>query len=134
MLRLNYNQILKKSIMNVLHANNSRINMKFTDFIKFNTKHILVSPKLFKERCFELMYRTAHKLIRCNTEKGKQVHRYYFDIIDIMELYIQYQNKLIEDRKKQTKTEKKQTKTEKKQTKTEKKQTKTEKKQTKTEK
>ncbi len=107
MLRLNYNQILKKSIMNVLHANNSRINMKFTDFIKFNTKHILVSPKLFKERCFELMYRTAHKLIRCNTEKGKQVHRYYFDIIDIMELYIQYQNKLIEDRKKADKDRKK---------------------------
>jgi hypothetical protein len=81
--------------------------MKFTDFIKFNTKHILVSPKLFKERCFELMYRTAHKLIRCNTEKGKQVHRYYFDIIDIMELYIQYQNKLIEDRKKADKDRKK---------------------------
>jgi hypothetical protein len=36
MLRLNAKQILEKSIMNDLHANNSRINMKFTDFIKFN--------------------------------------------------------------------------------------------------
>ena len=46
-------------------------------------KHILVSPKLFKEM-----------LMLCNTEKGKQVRRYYLDIVDVMELYIQYQNKL----------------------------------------
>jgi hypothetical protein len=50
---------------------------------KTNTKHILVSPKLFKEM-----------LMLCNTEKGKQVRRYYLDIVDVMELYIQYQNKL----------------------------------------
>ena len=46
-------------------------------------KHILISPKLFKEM-----------LMLCNTEKGKQVRRYYLDIVDVMELYIQYQNKL----------------------------------------
>ena len=50
---------------------------------KTNTKHILISPKLFKEM-----------LMLCNTEKGKQVRRYYLDIVDVMELYIQYQNKL----------------------------------------
>jgi hypothetical protein len=47
------------------------------------TKHILITPKLFKRL-----------LMLCNTEKGKQVRRYYLDIVDIMELYIQYQNKL----------------------------------------
>ena len=40
-------------------------------------KHILIAPKLFKEM-----------LMLCNTEKGKQVRRYYLDIVDIMELYI----------------------------------------------
>jgi hypothetical protein len=50
---------------------------------KATTKHILISPKLFKEM-----------LMLCNTEKGKQVRRYYLDIVDVMELYIQYQNKL----------------------------------------
>jgi len=38
MLRFNAKQILEKSIMNDLNANNSRINMKFTDFIKFNSE------------------------------------------------------------------------------------------------
>jgi len=46
-------------------------------------KHILIAPKLFKEI-----------LMLCNTEKGKQVRRYYLDIVDVMELYIQFQNKL----------------------------------------
>ena len=46
-------------------------------------KHILVAPKLFKEM-----------LMLCNTEKGKRVRRYYLDIVDVMELYIQFQNKL----------------------------------------
>ncbi len=36
-MKLNAKHILEKSIMNDLHANNSRINMKFTDFIKFNS-------------------------------------------------------------------------------------------------
>jgi hypothetical protein len=46
-------------------------------------KHILITPKLFKEM-----------LMLCNTEKGKQVRRYYLDIVDVMELYVQFQNKL----------------------------------------
>jgi hypothetical protein len=46
-------------------------------------KHILIAPKLFKEM-----------LMLCNTEKGKQVRRYYLDIVDVMELYVQFQNKL----------------------------------------
>jgi len=50
---------------------------------KTNTKHILIAPKLFKEM-----------LMLCNTEKGKQVRRYYLDIVDVMELYVQFQNKL----------------------------------------
>jgi hypothetical protein len=45
--------------------------------------HLLVTPKLFKEM-----------LMLCNTEKGKQVRRFYIDMVEVMEIYIQYQNKL----------------------------------------
>lgn len=50
---------------------------------KSNTKHLLVSPKLFKEM-----------LMVCQTEKGKQVRRYYVDMMEVMELYIKFQNQV----------------------------------------
>ena len=50
---------------------------------KTNTKHLLITPRLFKEI-----------LMLCNTEKGKQVRRFYLDIVEVMELYIQYQNSM----------------------------------------
>jgi hypothetical protein len=46
---------------------------------KANTKHLLVAPKLFKEM-----------LMVCQTEKGKQVRRYYIELVDVMELYIRF--------------------------------------------
>jgi len=47
------------------------------------TKHLLVMPKLFKEM-----------LMLCQTDKGKQVRRYYIDMMDVMELYIRFQNQV----------------------------------------
>jgi hypothetical protein len=47
------------------------------------TKHLLVSPKLFKEM-----------LMLCQTDKGKQVRRYYIDMMEVMELYIKFQNQV----------------------------------------
>jgi hypothetical protein len=44
-------------------------------------KHLLVHPKLFKEM-----------LMLCQTDKGKQVRRYYIDMLDVMGLYVKYQN------------------------------------------
>jgi phage anti-repressor protein len=49
---------------------------------KTNTKHILVSPKLFKRL-----------LMLCNTEKGKQVRNYYIDLEEAIFLYVLYQAK-----------------------------------------
>jgi uncharacterized protein YlzI (FlbEa/FlbD family) len=43
-------------------------------------KHMLIMPKLFKEM-----------LMLCNTEKGKQVRRYYLEMVGVMDLYINYQ-------------------------------------------
>ena len=48
---------------------------------KSNTKHILISPKLFKRL-----------LMLCNTEKGKQVRNYYIDLEEAIFLYILYQS------------------------------------------
>ena len=47
-------------------------------------KHLIITPKLFKEL-----------LMLCNTEKGKQVRKYYIEMVEVMELYIKYQNKMI---------------------------------------
>jgi hypothetical protein len=47
------------------------------------TKHLLVSPKLFKEM-----------LMLAQTEKGKQVRRYYIDMMEVMELYIKFQTQV----------------------------------------
>jgi hypothetical protein len=44
------------------------------------TKHILVHPKLFKEM-----------LMMCQTKKGKQVRRYYIDMMDTVDIYLKYQ-------------------------------------------
>jgi predicted nucleic acid-binding Zn-ribbon protein len=44
--------------------------------------YILIMPKLIKEG-----------LMLCDTEKGKQVRRFYIDMMDVMELYVKYQNK-----------------------------------------
>jgi hypothetical protein len=33
-------------------------------------------------------------LMLCNTAKGKQVRRFYLDMVEVMEIYIQYQNKM----------------------------------------
>ena len=46
-------------------------------------KHLLVMPKLFKEM-----------LMLCQTDKGKQVRRYYIDMMEVMELYIKFQNQV----------------------------------------
>jgi hypothetical protein len=50
---------------------------------KANAKHLLVAPKLFKEM-----------LMVCQTEKGKQVRRYYIELVDVMQLYIRFQNQM----------------------------------------
>jgi hypothetical protein len=47
------------------------------------TKHLLVMPKLFKEM-----------LMLAQTDKGKQVRRYYIDMMEVMELYIKFQNQV----------------------------------------
>jgi hypothetical protein len=47
------------------------------------TKHLLIMPKLFKEM-----------LMLCQTDKGKQVRRYYIDMMEVMELYIKFQNQV----------------------------------------
>ena len=47
------------------------------------TKHTLVMPKLFKEA-----------LMLCQTEKGKLVRRFYIEMLDVFNLYIQFQNKM----------------------------------------
>jgi hypothetical protein len=44
------------------------------------TKHLLVHPKLFKEM-----------LMMCQTKKGKQVRRYYIDMMDTVDIYLKYQ-------------------------------------------
>jgi hypothetical protein len=44
-------------------------------------KHLLIMPKLFKEM-----------LMLAQTDKGKQVRRYYIDMMEVMELYIKFQN------------------------------------------
>jgi phage anti-repressor protein len=44
-------------------------------------KHLLISPKLFKEM-----------LMLAQTDKGKQVRRYYIDMMEVMEIYIKFQN------------------------------------------
>jgi hypothetical protein len=46
-------------------------------------KHLLVMPKLFKEM-----------LMLAQTDKGKQVRRYYIDMMEVMELYIKFQNQV----------------------------------------
>jgi hypothetical protein len=46
-------------------------------------KHLLISPKLFKEM-----------LMLAQTEKGKQVRRYYIDMMDVMEIYIKFQSQV----------------------------------------
>lgn len=43
-------------------------------------QHLLIRPKLFKEM-----------LMLANTTKGKQVRKYYLDMVDVMELYVRYQ-------------------------------------------
>jgi hypothetical protein len=48
------------------------------------TKHLLVMPKLFKEM-----------LMLCQTEKGKQVRRYYIDMLDTVDIYLKYQNTIV---------------------------------------
>ena len=47
------------------------------------TKHLLIMPKLFKEM-----------LMLCQTDKGKQVRRYYIDMMEVMELYIKFQSRV----------------------------------------
>jgi hypothetical protein len=45
------------------------------------TKHTLIMPKLFKEM-----------LMLCQTEKGKQVRSFYINMLDVFNLYIEFQN------------------------------------------
>jgi hypothetical protein len=45
--------------------------------------YILIMPKLFKEG-----------LMLCQTTKGKQVRRFYIDMLDVFNLYVKYQNKM----------------------------------------
>jgi len=45
------------------------------------TKHTLIMPKLFKEM-----------LMVCQTEKGKQIRSFYINILDVFNLYIEFQN------------------------------------------
>jgi hypothetical protein len=47
------------------------------------TKHTLVMPKLFKEA-----------LMICQTEKGKLVRKFYIEMLDVFNLYVQFQNKM----------------------------------------
>jgi hypothetical protein len=47
------------------------------------TKHLLVMPKIFKEM-----------LMLAQTDKGKQVRRYYIDMMEVMEIYIKFQNQV----------------------------------------
>lgn len=46
--------------------------------------HIVVSPRIFKEF-----------LMLCQTEKGKQVRHYYIVMMEVMELYVKYQNAVV---------------------------------------
>lgn len=46
--------------------------------------HILVMPVVFKEL-----------LMLCQTEKGKQVRRYYLAMVDALEIYMAYQNMIV---------------------------------------
>jgi hypothetical protein len=45
--------------------------------------YILIMPKLFKEG-----------LMLCQTTKGKQIRRFYIDMLDVFNLYVKYQNKM----------------------------------------
>ena len=45
--------------------------------------YILVMPKLFKEA-----------LMLCQTEKGKQIRRFYIDMLDVFNLYIKFQSQV----------------------------------------
>ena len=44
------------------------------------TKHLFVSTRMFKEM-----------LMLCNTKKGKQVRKYYIEMLDVYEIYREYQ-------------------------------------------
>lgn len=46
--------------------------------------YILIMPKIFKEA-----------LMLCNTTKGKLIRRFYIDMLDVFNLYVQFQNNLI---------------------------------------
>jgi hypothetical protein len=46
--------------------------------------YILIMPRLFKEG-----------LMLCQTEKGKQIRSYYLDMMEVMEIYLQYQNTVV---------------------------------------
>ena len=50
---------------------------------KAKTKHLIIMPEMFKEM-----------LMLCNTDKGKQIRKYYIKMIDALHLYIEYQNKM----------------------------------------
>ena len=50
---------------------------------KNNTNHLIIMPEMFKEM-----------LMLCNTDKGKQVRKYYIKVVDALHLYIEYQNKM----------------------------------------
>ena len=47
---------------------------------KAKTNHLIIMPEMFKEM-----------LMLCNTEKGKQVRKYYIKVVDALHLYIEYQ-------------------------------------------
>jgi hypothetical protein len=51
---------------------------------KTNIKHLLIMPQMFKEM-----------LMMCQTDKGKQVRRYYITMVDVMEIYMSYQSTLV---------------------------------------
>jgi hypothetical protein len=48
---------------------------------KSNARHTLIMPKLFKEM-----------LMLCQTNKGKQIRRFYIDMLDTIDIYLKYQN------------------------------------------
>ena len=74
----------KKAILeNSLKYGNT---LKFKQFISFNNIPLdtIYVDKFFKEM-----------IMLCQTEKGKQVRLYYLDMVEVMELYLQYQNTVV---------------------------------------
>ena len=84
-----YSKYLKERIL--LINNNSVPLLRGTELYppidksngKAKTKHLIIMPEMFKEMS-----------MLCNTDKGKQIRKYYIKMIDALHLYIEYQNKM----------------------------------------